>query len=138
MGPRKPPRCKATSSTGYDSERQSAVHPISIKVAALQGLTTGDKTIRELVSYICKVTNGLMVPPETRVYLALRELLGEGFVETSEGDQTSARGGGRAGRYYSLTAAGGRRASTEAKALAGLVAPTLESAGRKRQAQLKK
>ena len=104
------------------------MYPISTKVAALQGLTTGDKTIRELAHYISSVTDGFMAPAETRIYCALRELLAEGFVETSEGDQTTVRGGGHAGHYYSLRPAGRRRASTEAKALTGLVGPTLEPA----------
>ena len=99
-----------------------------MKVAALQGLTAGDKTIRELAHYICRVTDGFMAPAETRVYCALRELLGEGFVQAFEGDQTTARDRGRARRYYSLTPAGGRRASREAKALTGLVGPTLDPA----------
>ena len=99
--------------------------PIDTKLALLQALVRGESYGLELIDRVRDLTGGQVTLLQGRVYPMLRELEAEGLATSYDGDPLPERGG-RPRRYYRLTAAGHRAARAQARALIGLLVPTLE------------
>ena len=97
---------------------------IDTRVALLQALIHGDSYGLELIERVYEATNGQVKLLQGRVYPALRELEGNGLLESYDGAPRPERGG-RPRRYYRLTAEGRRSAHEDARAIIGLLRPIL-------------
>src|SRR5262245_28937696 len=93
--------------------------PISARAALLSALIAGKGFGLELSDRVRDRTRGTVKLGHGSVYPALHALEAEGLVKGWNDDQSPERGG-RPRRYYELTAAGLRAASTQAKNLSGL------------------
>ena len=93
---------------------------LASKIALLQGLAHGDKTLRQLLDYVEQQTSGLIALNEGQVFPVLRKLEVGGLISAYGSDllyNGNDSRGGRPGRYYGLTAAGHRLAQRQAKGL---------------------
>ena len=97
---------------------------IDTRTAILQALMKGESYGLEVIDRVKEMSGGKIKLLQGRVYPVLRELETDGFLKSYDGEPVAERGG-RPRRYYELTAEGRRAATSEAKAIAGLLKPAL-------------
>jgi PadR family transcriptional regulator PadR len=100
---------------------------LDTKTAILQALMKGESYGLEIIDRVKEMSGGRIRLVQGRVYPVLRSLESEGCLKSWDGPPVAERGG-RPRRYYQLTALGRRAATDDAKAIAGLLKPTLERA----------
>src|SRR6266852_1372835 len=100
---------------------------IETRIALLQAFTHGESYGLEIIERVKKLTNGRVQLAQGPVYPALRALEAEGLLESYDGPPLRERNG-RPRRYYRITATGERAARQDAKAILGLLRPSLRMA----------
>lgn len=99
---------------------------LDTQTALLQALIHGESYGLELIERVTAATKGRVRIGQGRVYPVLRDMEASGLVTSHDGEPLPERAG-RPRRYYELTAKGLRAARADAAALAGLLAPALET-----------
>ena len=94
--------------------------PITAKAALLQALLQGPGYGLDLIERVRERTAGQITLGQGSVYPALRDLERQGFLRSFEGKPIQERGG-RARRYYELTAEGRRVAYGQREVIRGIV-----------------
>jgi PadR family transcriptional regulator PadR len=97
---------------------------IETKIALLQAFTHGESYGLDIIERVKKLTNGKVKLAQGPVYPALRALEADGLLESYDGPPLPERNG-RPRRYYRITAAGERAARQDARAILGLLKPSL-------------
>jgi PadR family transcriptional regulator PadR len=97
---------------------------VDTRVAILQALMKGESYGLEVIERVREMSGGKIKVLQGRVYPVLRELEAEGLLRSFDGEPVAERGG-RPRRYYELTAEGRRAATSDARAIAGLLKPAL-------------
>jgi len=92
---------------------------VTAKAALLQALVSGPGFGLELIERVRVLTKGQVCLGHGSVYPALRDLEGDGFLDSYEGELLPERGG-RPRRYYKLTAAGRTAARQQREAVMAL------------------
>jgi len=96
------------------------MEPISTKAALLQALISGEGYGLELIERVREASQGRMILGQGTVYPLLRAMERDGLLKSREGDPLPERGG-RARRYYGLTAEGRRVALDQRETVAGFL-----------------